>query len=108
MVSRESFKPDLMTVRELLSNSYNVYTIPEYQRPFKWTREQIEKLIQDVKESMDTGEYFIGSIILIKKPEGFDVIDGQQRLTTLTLILSAFYQKYKTNEIRFEAFSANH
>lgn len=49
---------------------------------------------------MDTGEYFIGSIILIKKPDGFDVIDGQQRLTTITLILSAFYHKYKTNELK--------
>ena len=100
MVGRESFKPEHMTVRELLSNSYNFYTIPEYQRPFKWTRQNIEKLIQDIKESMDTGEYFIGSIILVKKPDGFDVIDGQQRLTTLTLILSAFYQKYKTNELK--------
>ena len=87
MVSRQNFQPEHMTVRELLTNSYNFYTIPEYQRPFKWNREKIERLIQDVKESIDTGEYFIGSFILIKKPEGFDVIDGQQRLTTLTLIL---------------------
>ena len=100
MVNGESFKPDKLTVRELLTNSYNFYTIPEYQRPFKWKREQIEQIIQDMKESMDTGEYFIGSIILIKKPEGFDVIDGQQRLTTLTLILSAFYHKYKANELK--------
>lgn len=100
MVSRQNFQPEHMTVRELLTNSYNFYTIPEYQRPFKWNREKIERLIQDVKESIDTGEYFIGSIILIKKPEGFDVIDGQQRLTTLTLILSAFYHKYRTNELK--------
>lgn len=100
MVREESFKPEKMTVSELLSNRYNFYTIPEYQRPFKWKREQINQLILDVKESMGTGEYFIGSIILIKKPDGFDVIDGQQRLTTLTLILSAFYQKYKVNELK--------
>ena len=100
MVNRQNFQPEHMTVRELLANSYNFYTIPEYQRPFKWNREKIERLIQDVKESIDTGEYFIGSIILIKKPEGFDVIDGQQRLTTLTLILSAFYHKYRTNELK--------
>ena len=100
MVNGENFKPDKLTVRELLTNSYNFYTIPEYQRPFKWKEEQIEQLIQDVKESMDTGEYFIGSIILVKKPDGFDVIDGQQRLTTLTLILSAFYFKYQSSELK--------
>ena len=100
MASAESFKPEKMTVSELLTNRYNYYTIPEYQRPFKWKREQIGQLIQDVRESMDAGEYFLGSIILIKKPDGFDVIDGQQRMTTLTLILSAFYHKYKTSELK--------
>ena len=100
MASGESFKPDKLTVRELLTNSYNFYTIPEYQRPFKWKREEIGQLIQDVRESMDTGEYFIGSVILVKKPNDFDVIDGQQRLTTLTLILSVFYLKYRNNELK--------
>ena len=65
MASAESFKPEKMTVSELLTNRYNYYTIPEYQRPFKWKREQIGQLIQDVRESMDAGEYFLGSIILM-------------------------------------------
>ena len=101
MVNGESFQPDKLTVRELLTNSYNFYTIPEYQRSFKWTRKEINQLIQDVLDSMGgTQEYFIGSIILIKKPDGFDVIDGQQRLITMTLILSAFYYKYRTSELK--------
>ena len=52
--------------------------MPEYQRPFKWKREQIEQIIQDMKESMDTGEYFIGS-------EGF------QQILTLAYIKYEFY-----------------
>lgn len=101
MASGDGFKPDKLTVRQLLTDSYNFYTIPEYQRPYKWKKKEIGELIQSIKESMDTGEYFIGSIILIKKkPDDFDVIDGQQRLTTLTLILSAFYHKFRTNELK--------
>lgn len=100
MRSNEGFEPNRLTVRELLSNSYNFYNIPEYQRPFKWKEKQIGELIKDIMESMDTGEYFIGSVILIKKQDGFDVIDGQQRLTTLTLILAAFFHEYNLGELR--------
>lgn len=100
MGSTGDFKPEKLTVRQLLSDSYNFYTIPEYQRPYKWKREQINQLIQDIKESMGSGEYFIGSVILVQKKDGFDVIDGQQRLVTLTLILSAFYHKYPTDELK--------
>lgn len=99
MVNKEGFKPDKLTVRQLLSDSYNFYNIPEYQRPYKWKEKQIEDLIKDVKDSMDTGEYFIGSIILVKKEDRYDVIDGQQRLITLTLILSAFYNEFRAKEL---------
>ena len=100
MKKAESFKPDNPTVRELLTNSYNFYIIPEYQRPYKWKEDNINKLIKDIKESMETGEYFIGSIILVKNSDGYHVIDGQQRLITLILILSAIYKKYGFKELK--------
>ncbi len=100
MSDSDWFKPDRLTVRQVLGDSYNFYNIPEYQRPYKWRNKQIEDLIDDIEESMDTGEYFIGSIILVKKNDVYDVIDGQQRLTTLTLMLAAFYQKFGIQEIR--------
>lgn len=100
MVNSEEFKPDKLTVRQVLTDSYNFYTIPEYQRPFKWREKHIERFIKDIKESMDTGGYFIGSIILVKKTDGYDIIDGQQRLTTLLLIFSAFYHKYGSGELK--------
>ncbi|AAT42664.1 hypothetical protein [Picrophilus oshimae] len=48
---------------------------------------------------METGEYFIASIILVKNSDGYDVIGRQQRLITLILILSAIYNKYSFREL---------
>jgi hypothetical protein len=69
------------------------YVIPTYQRPYAWTVDQASELFDDLfdffNEENDEG-YFLGSIVLIKE-EGVplsEVIDGQQRLTTLTILLS--------------------
>lgn len=78
-----------------------LFSIPHYQRPYCWEKEA-ERLFDDLydfyidevkgKEDKEKGDYFLGSILLIKeredRPES-DVIDGQQRLTTLTLLLTA-------------------
>jgi uncharacterized protein with ParB-like and HNH nuclease domain len=70
------------------------YVIPSYQRPYAWTVDQASELFDDlydfyVREKEDT--YFLGSIVLIKEEEKSysEVIDGQQRLTPLTILLSS-------------------
>lgn len=69
------------------------YTIPSYQRPYAWTVEQASELFDDLYSSYISDiedEYFLGSIVLIKeegKPQA-QVIDGQQRLTSLTILLA--------------------
>lgn len=75
------------------------YSIPSYQRPYAWTEVQAGELFADLydfflKEKDDT--YFLGSIVLIKE-EGHpnaEVIDGQQRLTTLTILLAAITSRF--------------
>jgi hypothetical protein len=75
------------------------YSIPSYQRPYAWTEVQAGELFSDLydfflKEKEDT--YFLGSIVLIKE-EGIpdaEVIDGQQRLTTLTILLAAMTARF--------------
>ncbi len=85
-------------VSRVFSNDY-VFRIPNYQRPYAWTREQAGDLFDDLVAFMEARSgsvenmppYFLGSIVLIKSeiaPDS-DVVDGQQRLTTLTLLLSA-------------------
>lgn len=74
-----------------------LFRIPSYQRPYAWTLEQASELLNDIVTACgsagdvaDASPYFLGSIVLIKdpqKPEA-DVVDGQQRLTTLTILMS--------------------
>jgi hypothetical protein len=84
-------------VAKLFSNDY-VFNIPGYQRPYAWTRDQAGELLDDLLAAMkaeagpvvEMSPYFLGSIVLIKadtEPDA-DVVDGQQRLTTLTLLLA--------------------
>jgi len=81
-------------ISEVFSEKY-AFSIPAYQRPYAWERTQVEELLTDLSEAMgpDTrsdGFYFLGSIVLVKthgNPES-RVVDGQQRLTTLTILFS--------------------
>ena len=60
----------------------NIFEIPEYQRPYVWKKEHWEALFTDITDN-ELG-YFIGAIICVcKENNRFDVVDGQQRLTTL-------------------------
>lgn len=93
MTSR-SLHPRLRTVGELFDESGTVYTVPVYQRNFAWQAEQIEQLISDIKDALaaDDDGYFLGNVVVTERPSAsndFEVIDGQQRLTTLHLLLTA-------------------
>lgn len=92
----------IKATEEQLNKIFNLtnyqFTIPSYQRPYAWTKDQVLELIDDLIDAFpyplesNHPDYFFGSIILIKqegKPNA-EVIDGQQRLTTLTLLLSVF------------------
>lgn len=74
---------------EILSRT-KAYEIPEYQRPYSWKSEHVEELMNDLYEAFESKskEYFIGSIIVIETNDTFEVVDGQQRLTTLILVLA--------------------
>jgi len=79
-----------------------VYAIPRYQREYTWKVDQWEALFDDVEEN-DPG-YFLGSIICINQTtdtlavQRLEVVDGQQRLTTLSLLFAALHQSLKQHE----------
>ena len=81
------------------------YHIPGYQRPYAWTEEETGILFDDLYEFFQTeavDNYFLGSIVLIKdenKPHA-DVIDGQQRLTTLSILFSVMANSFHTEAYR--------
>ncbi len=60
--------------------------IPEYQRPYKWKEETILKLLNDIKNNKNKNEYRIGTLILHKEKEEYNIVDGQQRLVSISII----------------------
>ena len=81
-------------IADIFSDKY-AFTIPPYQRPYAWEIQQAGELFGDLLDAMaptsrSEGLYFLGSIVLVKTPADPEakVVDGQQRLTTLTILLS--------------------
>lgn len=97
------------SLAKIFSDDY-VFTIPNYQRPYAWGCDQARELLDDLLGALasapaqlsDAAPYFLGSIVLIKAeatPEA-KVVDGQQRLTTLTLLLSAIRATVGDDELQ--------
>lgn len=92
------FKSESTTLRSFFTDKK--YIIPRYQREYSWGKEQLEDFYSDIisnikveNEKYETHEYFFGTVILVGNMEKHDnpieVIDGQQRITTITIFLSA-------------------
>ncbi|MGL5721740.1 MAG: DUF262 domain-containing protein [Brevinema sp.] len=80
----------LKTVEDVFEHTY---TIPEYQRGYKWTKDTVKKLLDDIdafispETPSESDFYCLQNITIIEKENNYEVIDGQQRLTTLAIIL---------------------
>ena len=94
---------------KILKELYNTFVIPPYQRPYKWHKSHVIQLLDDLYENIYIGKrtYRVGTLIVHQDKEGIhNIVDGQQRLTTLSLILYYLGKKDKllqnqeyTNEI---------
>ena len=86
-------QPRLVTIRELF-NGERRFRVPIYQRAYAWGKVEIETLIRDIASVLDRPSYYIGTLVLheVRDVDSdqplFDVIDGQQRLTTLFITLT--------------------
>ena len=94
-------------IADIFSDNYT-FTIPPYQRPYAWEVEQAAELLSDLRDAMVPGDgseglYFLGSIVLVKMPNNPNakVVDGQQRLTTLTILFSVLRDLSANAEQRF-------
>ncbi|WP_046173338.1 DUF262 domain-containing protein [Domibacillus indicus] len=86
------------SVKQLLeTGKVNKFIIPEYQRPYAWTDEQIQTLFEDLVEYTENDNestYFLGTIVSYENEDDEqEIIDGQQRITSLFLLLRALYSK---------------
>ena len=97
------------SIKQLLeSGKDQTFLIPEYQRPYSWTETETKTLFYDLLEFTENeakrnseveGTYFLGSIVSYENDEGEqEIIDGQQRITSLFLLLRAIYTKLLSYE----------
>lgn len=77
------------------------YIVPIYQRNYAWGEKEINQLIDDIddyhKENKDKKNYYIGTLVVYKKDNVYEVVDGQQRLTTLYILISVLKNKFEKN-----------
>jgi len=102
IMPNEPMTPEYWTLYKLFENTFS---IPVYQRPYSWEKEQISGLLNDLFDTFekfqtsndndrDSVSLYLGNIILhLKTSRKFDVIDGQQRITTFTLFYMALYSR---------------
>lgn len=105
MSTQSSDHPIPMTIRELANNQTR-YIVPIYQRNYAWGKDEIDALVQDIRTAQERRpkqNYYIGSLIVYKRHDGsYEVIDGQQRLTTLSILLAALGECEHTIKLGFE------
>ena len=97
---------DQQTIKELFTNKKADFLIPDYQRPYAWDENECQTLWDDIfafafpndnysEFDSENDEYFLGPIVTFKNDDNKqEIIDGQQRLTTLMLLLRAFYSYF--------------
>lgn len=94
--TKDQYQFDSLTVEKCFES---FYVVPDYQREYVWKAENhVTKLLQDIYDAFtndSSKEYFLGTTVVIEDKGIYELIDGQQRTTTLYLILCAFKEIYK-------------
>ncbi|GAA9320642.1 DUF262 domain-containing protein [Helicobacter pylori] len=104
-MANESIKGEAYQLKDILATELSAYyQIPDYQRPYQWTEENCEKLLDDLLSSYECykeSDYFCGSLVLIvintdseTNAETYDIVDGQQRLSTFILLAKVLVTLY--------------
>lgn len=100
-----TLKPDMLSIKELLSK--DKYIIPMYQRNYAWEESHLKQLVQDVWDSVNSERhYYIGTLVVHVRKDGMlETIDGQQRLTTLNIMMCALRNEIYDNSSLFDWYS---
>src|SRR5690348_4345280 len=95
--------------RELVGDIDGDFFVPSYQRGYRWGVDEVRRLLEDVSQSGEK-DYYLQPVVVKRKDEEWELIDGQQRLTTLFLVLqylknaglkasgAAYSMRYATRE----------
>jgi uncharacterized protein with ParB-like and HNH nuclease domain len=98
-----NISPETKKISEIFSiEGMQKYRIPIYQRNYSWGLKQIETLIDDIKGEEELG-YYIGNLLITETSSKFlEVVDGQQRLTTIALLFLAIYEHSNSFGVEFD------
>ena len=92
---------EVITIEKILNE--DTYIIPIYQRNYEWEQPQIERLIRDINSIGENEQYYLGTLVTFKRGDGsYELVDGQQRHTTLNLIKAVLEKKFSFN-LNFQA-----
>ncbi|THV16730.1 DUF262 domain-containing protein [Rhizobium rhizophilum] len=75
--------------------SGSTFEVPPYQREYSWREDEVREFFEDIQRSLDSNSYFLGLIILTDEDGRKKIVDGQQRVVTLTLLAAALYHEAK-------------
>jgi len=97
--NKNKLKPDEFSVADLFGSGQ--YIIPIYQRNYAWGKEEVEQLLQDLMDVAQTNKgdyYYLGSLVVHQCEDGkFEIIDGQQRHTTLCILMAVLKNELRIN-----------
>ena len=107
MSTKHEIDAEIKELEEILATDRNLYQIPDYQRPYEWGRDNLAELIDDLVTAYRENpqeNYFCGSLVLVENANDkrYDVVDGQQRLTTFVIMACVFRDSYR-NELSKKA-----
>ncbi|GAA4971474.1 DUF262 domain-containing protein [Algibacter aquimarinus] len=92
-MTKTKYVTDLLTIEEVVSGK--LFKIPDYQRGYSWDNEQVEDLLTDIEHiSHQDHKHYTGTLVISKDAtsERYNIVDGQQRLTTLIILLKELYE----------------
>lgn len=100
-MSEKNIEAKETQVGDLFSENF-LFNIPIYQRPFSWGEDNFDQLFQDLYDSFTRQEeYFLGSLLLQTcSPKLYDLVDGQQRMTALTILMAVIRDRTSNDDLR--------
>lgn len=96
-INQEYIDAKIISVYDLLKDT--ALTIPQYQRPYKWTGKHINQLFSDIAIHKDKSAYRLGTIVFHQEGENKNIVDGQQRTISLLLAARALIQRSKAKRL---------
>jgi hypothetical protein len=91
-------KTEILPIKDFLRN--RALCIPSFQRPYKWSVKNVTQLVEDIHRFKGTTPYRIGTIVVYKEEDKYNIVDGQQRTITFLLMLKAIAKNLQSQELK--------